>query len=144
MRPSVPIPRRIFSMSAPTCSQYSDRSFMNEIFTARKALAAYFVTSALFSSNTRIGAPVCTNGSYTSRSTSAAYWLEVPTTTRSGFMKSSTANPSRKNSGLLTTSTRRVGAYSAKIDATRAAVPTGTVLLLITIRGSVMSSSFRS
>ena len=73
---------------------------------------------------------------------SAAYALDVPTTTRSGFMKSSTANPSRRNSGLLTTSTRRVGACSAKIAATRAAVPTGTVLLLITIRGSVISSSF--
>ena len=31
-------------------------------------------------------------------------WERTPMTTRSGLMKSSTANPSRRNSGLLTTS----------------------------------------
>ena len=36
--------------------------------------------------------------------TARAFSLSVPMTTRSGFMKSSTAAPSFRNSGLLTTS----------------------------------------
>ncbi len=56
-------------------------------------------------------------------------------TTRSGRRKSSTAAPSLRNSGLFTTTTR-CGA-DATIARTRAAVPTGTVLLSTTIAGAV-------
>ena len=48
--------------------------------------------------------------------------------TRSGFMKSETAKPSRKNSGLDTTA-NSVRAFLAMAACTFSAVPTGTVLL---------------
>ncbi len=61
---------------------------------------------------------------------------------RSGRMKSSTAAPSFRNSGLETTakpmSTPRAASSSAIASRTRSAVPTGTVDLSTTIRGSVM------
>ena len=47
MRPSSPIPRATSCTSAPTFSQRSAISLMNVIFAARKALPAYFVTSAV-------------------------------------------------------------------------------------------------
>ena len=57
----------------------------------------------------------------------------TPTTTRSGFMKSSIAAPSLRNSGLLATSqSRPVCSFEPRVDL-RAFVPTGTVLLVTTI-----------
>ena len=54
--------------------------------------------------------------------------VSQPMTTRSGFMKSSMAAPSLRNSGLLTTSNSWV--VSLRISSrTLSAVPTGTVLL---------------
>ena len=50
-------------------------------------------------------------------------------TTRSGLRKSSTATPSRRNSGLDTTSKSAVSSLSARMAWTFSAVPTGTVLL---------------
>ncbi len=57
-----------------------------------------------------------------------AFGSSLPITTRSGFMKSSTAAPCFRNSGLLTTLNGwRVS--SETTWRTFAAVPTGTVLL---------------
>jgi len=73
---------------------------MNEMRVASMALAAYLVISADGRSMKMIGLPVRTNGAYSWLITSAASGESTPTTTRSGFMKSSTAAPSFKNSGL--------------------------------------------
>ncbi len=58
----------------------------------------------------------------------AVPWSSAPMTTRSGFKKSWTAEPSRRNSGLDTTKmSLRPRAFSTtRVD------PTGTVDLLIT------------
>ena len=64
-----------------------------------------------------------------SRMIASAYWLLPPRTTRSGRMKFSMADPSRKNSGLETMS--KAGAASFfNSAARRRAVPGGTVLLI--------------
>ncbi len=56
---------------------------------------------------------------------------DAPMTTRFGRMKSSTADPSRRNSGFETTSKATGAAWRARmISATRSPVPTGTVLLV--------------
>ena len=84
---------------------------------------------------TMSGLPVRTNGAYNSSMTFAASSESTPTTTRSGFMKSSTAAPSFRNSGLEHTwnAVRVRCAISAR---TFSAVPTGTVLLVTTTLGS--------
>ena len=73
---------------------------------ARKAFAAYLVISAERSSMKMIGFPWRTNGAYNRFNISFALSDSVPMTTRSGFMKSSTATPSLKNSGFETTSNK--------------------------------------
>ena len=80
-------------------------SFMNEMRVARIEFAAYLQSSALAVSVSMIGAPVRVNGAYSSRITRSARFVagSTPTTTRSGFMKSSMAAPCFRNSGLLTT-----------------------------------------
>ncbi len=106
---------------------------MNEMRVARMEFAAYLHSSALAVSIIMIGAPVRVNGAYSSRIISIARSSlgSVPTTTRSGFMKSSIAAPCLRNSGLLTTLNGWV--VSAAIVAwTLRAVPTGTVLLSTT------------
>ena len=78
-----------------------------------------------------MSAPVRTKGAWSSRSSWVASGSSAPITTRSGFRKSRTAEPSFRNSGLEQTRTRCE--LSASIVArTRAAVPTGTVLLVTT------------
>ena len=79
-------------------------TYLKEILVARNEFAAYFVNSELRSSIKITGLPCLTNGAYNSLITFLAFSDFVPTTTLSGFMKSSTATPSLKNSGLLTTS----------------------------------------
>ncbi len=73
---------------------------------------------------------------------SLASSLSVPTTTRSGFMKSRTADPSLRNSGLFATSngiSRPRAESSPRISAlTFRVVPTGTVDLVTTILPSSM------
>ena len=104
---------------------------MNEIFVASIAFAAYLHISALWQSITMIGAPVRVNGAYSSVMSCVARGSSAPITTRSGFMKSSTAAPCFRNSGLLTTLNGCV--VSRRMTSrTRAAVPTGTVLLSTT------------
>ena len=68
----------------------------------------------------------------------SAYALLVPTTTLSGFIKSSTAKPSLRNSGLLTISIVNPGAYCWHTARTLSDVATGTVLLFTNILGSVI------
>ena len=105
-------------------------SFMKEIRVARIEFAAYLHSSALAVSIIMIGAPVRVNGPYSSFMTAPALSSpgSTPMTTRSGFMKSSTAAPCLRNSGLLTTLNGCVVSF-AMAAWTRLAVPTGTVLL---------------
>ena len=56
------MPRAISCTSAPTCSHRSAISFMNVIFMARNALAAYFVSSADTRDVVRIGASLRNSG----------------------------------------------------------------------------------
>ena len=77
-------------------------SLMKEIFVARNAFAAYLIISDVRTSVTITGT---SSGAYSSRITRSASGSAVPITTRSGLRKSATADPSRKNSGLLTTLT---------------------------------------
>ena len=101
---------------------------MKEMRVARMAFAAYLLSSALAQSITMIGAPVRVNGAYSSRMSASPFSSSTPTTTRSGFRKSSTAAPCLRNSGLLTTLKGwRVSCWMTA--RTLAAVPTGTVLL---------------
>jgi hypothetical protein len=106
---------------------------MKLILVASMAFAAYLVISADSGVITRNGRSVRRNGEYNSRSASPTSGLRTPTTTRSGFMKSSMAAPSFRNSGLLATSTCG-HPFSARMSATRALVPTGTVDLVMTTR----------
>jgi hypothetical protein len=74
--------------------------------------------------------------------TAIARASSVPITTRSGFMKSSTAAPSFRNSGFDTTANGmlapRAVSSAAMVFRTRSAVPTGTVDLSTTILNSVI------
>ncbi len=67
----------------------------------------------------------------------------LPRSTRSGFMKSSTAAPSLRNSGLETTA-NGCRASGAMIFLISAAVPTGDVLLLTTILEPFMARATAS
>ena len=68
-----------------------------------------------------------------------AFGESEPTTTRSGFMKSSMAAPSFRNSGFETTS-KGSSVTSRMASRTLAAVPTGTVDLSTTTRWPFMAS----
>ena len=72
-------------------------SFANEIAVASIALEAYLIISAVAALVCTIGTP--SNPAYSSRS-AAMVRLSPPMTIRSGRMKSSTACPSVRNSGL--------------------------------------------
>ena len=128
------MPSRTLCTSAPTSSQKRAIWFMNEMRVASIALAAYLVTSAEAMSMNRIRSPPWrVNGPYSSPMTAFASSSSMPMTTRSGFMKSSIAAPSLRNSGFEHTANG-----SAVSDCTAArtfsAVPTGTVdLVTITL-----------
>ena len=117
---------------------------MKLILVASMALAAYLVSSAERTSMTIIRSRLWVNGSYSVRMRSAARALEVPTITRSGFMKSLIAAPSLRNSGLETvsnsTAAPRAWSDPAMARSTLSAVPTGTVDLVTTTLYSVMCS----
>ena len=115
-------------------------SFMNEMRVASIEFAAYLQSSALAVSMNMIGAPVRVNGAYSSRMLRSARVSpgSTPTTTRSGFMKSSTAAPCLRNSGLLTT-LNGCDVSVAMAACTSFAVPTGTVLLSTTTVYCVMA-----
>ena len=98
------------------------------IFAAKKEFEAYLVSSADFSSIIIIGLPDLTYGLYSFSISFVARSLLDPTTIRSGFKKSSTANPSLKNSGFETTSNSTFACFAIAAF-TLSEVPTGTVLL---------------
>src|SRR5215218_7954844 len=111
--------------SAPTASHTAAMAFTKLILAARKALDAYLMVSADAGSVTIRGAA---RPRYSAATRMAAAWSSHPMTTRSGWRKSWTAVPSRRNSGFDTTAT------SARWSAcsTTRVEPTGTVDLLIT------------
>src|SRR5690606_13891890 len=120
IRRSSPMPSVTAAISAPTNSHNSATALTYDNFTAKKQFAAYLTISALAASVSTVGAP---NRAYNPATRSAASGESDPTTIRSGRRKSATAEPSRKNSGLLTTATSERPNHTR----TRAAVPTGTV-----------------
>ena len=102
-------------------------ALMKLIFVARNVFDAYLIISAVAGSVTISGAP---SGRYSSVSKPAARSLAVPTTIRSGCMKSKTAVPSRRNSGFEATSNSTFdGKRRRMICSTKSREPTGTVLL---------------
>ena len=105
-------------------------ALMNESLVARKALAAYLMSSAVAGSVTMNGAGT---PRYSEATRMAALWSSLPTTMRSGCRKSWTAVPSRRNSGLDTTDTS--GRRSTR--STTLVEPTGTVDLLTTTAPSL-------
>ena len=102
---------------------------------ASMALAAYLVNSALRTSISISRSRLRMKGAYRVRIRSVARSLSLPTITRSGRMKSCTAEPSFRNSGFDTTAKSggrpRAASNCATSFATASAVPTGTVLLLM-------------
>ena len=83
----------------PTFSHRSAISFINEIFNAKNALEAYFISSALSISVKKLelllGLMV-----YKVLLIFSELLLSTPQTTLSGLRKSSIADPSLKNSGF--------------------------------------------
>ena len=106
-------------------------SLMKLILVASMALATYLVISALSGDMTRNGFSVRRNGVYSSCSTSPTSGRRTPTTTRSGFMKSSMAAPSLRNSGIAGDVALAAGEFFEP-GHSLALVPTGTVLLMTT------------
>ena len=137
-------------MSAPRASARLASSFMNEMRVASMALAAYLVSSAERVSMTSRRSWLRWNGAYTARIMAIARSSSAPITTRSGFMKSSTAAPSLRNSGLETTAKgsvarRAVRARRRWSARTRSAVPTGTVdLSIITLKSLMRAPMLRA
>ena len=103
MRLSRPMPRATSCTLAPTFSQRSAISLMKVTFIARKAFAAYFVSSAVRREVNRIGAWLRYSGRYSSVITVLVRSSSAPMTIRSGRLKSAIAAPSRRNSGFDTT-----------------------------------------
>src|ERR1035438_9930984 len=125
-------------------------SLANPILTARNALAAYLIISALVSVVVTTGtcataagrgrkagaSKLCaTSGRYNSRSICSVRSSSAPSTMRSGYRESAMALPSRRNSGLLATPKRMLFGSpvcaswipSRTSASTRLPLPTGTV-----------------
>ena len=98
---------------------------MKEIFVARNELAATFTSSDVGRSARIQGVPNAITGSYTSLRISSARSFATPTTKRFGVKVSSTAKPSRRNSGFHAKSAW--GAIFESSARRACAVPTGTV-----------------
>ena len=125
------MPLRTSLMSAPTRSQIFAISLIKLIFVASIQFAAYLIISALSMPTEMNGFSVRRNGLYSSSRISAAAGSSTPTTTRSGFVKSSIAAPSLRNSGF-DAMLNVVSVFALIHAATRRFVPTGTVLLQTT------------
>jgi hypothetical protein len=103
---------------------------------ARNEFAATFTSSAVTRSVTSTGVGSAITGAKAARSQSSARCEVTPKTSRSGRMVSSTAYPSRRNSGFQASSTPvPAGASRCTSSVRRAAVPTGTVDLPTTRQG---------
>ena len=100
-------------------------ALINEILVARKEFAATFTSSAVGRSARTQGVFASRLDLYNSFSFASAASLTTPTTNRFGFKVSSTAKPSRKNSGFHARST--AGLREISRSRRRWAVPTGTV-----------------
>ena len=98
---------------------------MKEIFVAKNEFAATFTNSAVGKSARIQGVPKSIIGLYTSFKIFSARSFTTPTTNRFGVKVSSTAKPSRRNSGFQARSA--CGAVVARISRSDCAVPTGTV-----------------
>ena len=121
------MPRATSETSAPTWSQKSATMLTNEIFVARNALAACLMSSAVLMLVMRMGHSK--SRAYSSRRSARARFESAPMTIRSGCRKSCTAEPSRKNSGLLATSYSGIPpAGRRRARSMPAPVWTGTVL----------------
>ena len=110
---------------------------MKLIFVARNALLAYLISSAVATLVMTNGTSIRFRGLYRSRRIAIASGSSAPITTRSGCRKSSTALPSRRNSGFDATEQRMPclpfeAAASTIARCTRPAVFTGTVLFVTT------------
>ena len=138
MRESVPTPLRTMSTLAPNNSHKLAISFIKLIRVANMEFAAYLVISAEGIS-IKITRKLFSNiGLYKRVIRFFARSDSIPTTTRSGFIKSLIALPSFRNSGFEATSnsilTLRLSSSAWIVALTILAVPTGTVLLVTTTR----------
>ena len=104
MRRSIPMPLATVWTSAPSASHRLAISLMKEILVARKEFEAYLMSSAVSSVVTTIGVSSRNSGSWILRRMLAAFLVSAPITMRSGRMKVSIAEPSRRNSGFDATS----------------------------------------
>ena len=125
MRRSYPRPSSTSFTSAPTASHTAAMAFVNDSFVARKALDAYFTVSAEAGSVINTGAGTPANNFATRDATARS---SAPITTRSGCRKSSTAEPSRKNSGFEATPMSE----RPRMRSTSRVLPVGTVDLFTT------------
>ena len=107
---------------------------MKLIFVAKKLFEAYLIISADSTVVETIGVSRRYNGQYNSFIISSDFLFSHPITTLSGRIKSFIAEPSRKNSGLETTSKYFSFIFFEMIFFTSLVVPTGTVDLVTTIQ----------
>ena len=128
--------------SPPAASQISAIALIKEIFVARKEFAATFTSSEVGRSATTQG--VCSDKlfAYTCFKVSSALLFVTPTTRRFGLSVSSTAKPSRKNSGFHAKSS--FGFTFRSRSRSAAAVPTGTVDLPTTSEPSLIIFAIES
>ena len=112
MRLSKPMPAATSFTSAPSASQMLAISLMKQILVARKALQAYLIISAVRRSVTTIGVR---SGRCSCATRLAASRSRLPSTMRSGFIKSVMAEPSRRNSGHETT-LNGTGVFCLRLD----------------------------
>src|SRR3954467_1605407 len=119
------MPRTTSRTSAPTASQTLAMALTKETLVARNAFDAYLMVSAEAGSVTITGAWMPSKREATRP---AVAWSSQPITMRSGWRKSWTAEPSRRNSGFdaTFTSSRLRACSTTRVE------PTGTVDLLTT------------
>ena len=142
MRLSRPMPRDTSCTLAPSFSHRSAISLIKVIFVAKNAFAAYLISSDERRLVNNKGDSLRNSGRYTARMTSRAHSTSLPTTMRSGRLKSPMAAPSRKNSGFDTTANSSCGLVSRMMRSTSSPVPTGTVdFVTTTVRGSMALAS---
>ena len=144
IRRSRPRPLATSWTSAPMRSHRSAISLMKVTLVARKLLVAYLISSAVSSEVNTIGVWLRFSGRYRRSSTWRACSVSTPTTTRSGRMKSSIAEPSRRNSGFEATSIARSGRSLANSACSLRPVPTGTVDLVTTTVASTRPRAISS
>ena len=116
-------------ISAPTSSHKFAISFIKDILVASIEFEAYFDTSEDLISTNTILSSFLIKGSYRSLKICSDFFDSTPTTILSGNIKSFTADPSFKNSGLEATS-KSTSVISEIIFLIRCVVPTGTVLFV--------------